>query len=285
MTTLLARNLWILLLVALLCGGCDGCREAPRAGHKIGETPPPGSTAPPKKEPERKRPNRGPDPAPLNYPVSVKIRGKVLTYNPNDTNDDMAQQFGNRHEDKAQVVGLLPIKAGMTVADVGCGAGYFTPDLARLVGAPGKVFALDIKRELIQDLKRRLRKKPALDPHNVIQARVSPMDDVGLPAASVDVVFLAHLDFYLHSPLPKPLARFIKSCQRALTKDGKLVILQWMQVPSQYMDDKGATAAYSKRNLLDNMAAVGLVMEAEHNIRSPKKRSDRTKLFVFKRAR
>ena len=36
------------------------------------------------------------------------------------------------------------IKEGQTVVDVGCGAGYFSLALASMVGAQGKVIALDI---------------------------------------------------------------------------------------------------------------------------------------------
>lgn len=272
-----------------LASGCDGCHQASTPGAAKEASKTSGATAqahgklaPPKNSQDEKVPLRGPDPAPLNYPVRVKAGERVWTYNPNDATDNQQQQFTQRHEDKAQVLGLLPLKEGMVVADVGCGAGYFTPDLARLVGAPGKVYALDIKRELIKNLEARLQKKPTLDPHKVIVPRVSALDDIGLPAASVDVAFLAHLDFYLHNPLPAALARFMKSCQRAVRKNGRLVILQWMQVPSQYMSGNGQTASYSKRNLLDNLASVGFVKEAEHDIRSPRNKNDKTKLFVFR---
>ena len=270
-----------LVLACALCA-CD--RGAARKGPQP-KRPKAGAVAP-RPTPPKKRPgkpfNRGPDPAPLSYPVKVKAGGKVLTYDPNDTGDSEQKQLTIRHEDKAQVMGLLPIKQGMTVADVGCGAGYFTPDLAKLVGARGRVWALDIKQQLIRDLVRRLRKEPALDPNRVIRPRVSALDDIGLPPSSVDVLYLAHLDFYLHAPLSGALARFIKSSRRAMRRDGRLVILQWMQVPSQVTDDKGKTVPYSAKNLLQNMAAVGLVKETEHDIRSPRDASDRTKLFVFK---
>ena len=290
MTDLLARFWRALVVLSMLATGCDdrpgtttpsGVAQAKAKPNRTAKHVP-RLIAPPPRAHDGKQQHRGPAPAPISYPVRVKKGDRILTYTPNDTTDDKEQQFTNRHEDKAQVLELLKLKPGMTVADVGCGAGYFTPDLALGVGARGKVHALDIKPALIRDLKRRLQQNPSLDPHKVVHARVSALDDIGLPAASVDMAFLAHLDFYLHSPLPGPLKRFMKSCARALNKTGRLVVLQWMQVPSQYMDGKRGTAAYSKAHLLDNMTALGLRKVAEYDLRSPQKKTDRTKLFIFR---
>jgi ubiquinone/menaquinone biosynthesis C-methylase UbiE len=41
---------------------------------------------------------------------------------------------------------LLNLKDGDVVADVGCGSGYFALTLSPMVGSPGKVLALDIRR-------------------------------------------------------------------------------------------------------------------------------------------
>ena len=45
------------------------------------------------------------------------------------------------------------VKEGMTVLDFGCGPGYFTLELARLVGDSGKVIAADLQEEMLQMVK------------------------------------------------------------------------------------------------------------------------------------
>jgi len=45
------------------------------------------------------------------------------------------------------------IKEGMTVLDFGCGPGYFTIDMAKMVGKTGQVFAVDLQEGMIQKLK------------------------------------------------------------------------------------------------------------------------------------
>jgi len=48
------------------------------------------------------------------------------------------------------------IKEGMTVLDLGCGPGYFTVDMAHMVGESGRVFAADLQEGMLQKLKNKL---------------------------------------------------------------------------------------------------------------------------------
>lgn len=50
------------------------------------------------------------------------------------------------------------IRAGMTVLEPGPGMGFFTLPLARMVGEEGCVYALDIQREMLNGLQRRVRR-------------------------------------------------------------------------------------------------------------------------------
>ena len=51
------------------------------------------------------------------------------------------------------------IKNGMAVLDVGCGMGFFSIGMARLVGSEGKVHSVDLQQEMLDVLRKRATRK------------------------------------------------------------------------------------------------------------------------------
>ena len=50
-------------------------------------------------------------------------------------------------EEPEKLIGPF-VKEGMTVVDYGCGMGFFTLPMARLVGPGGKVIAVDVQEKM-----------------------------------------------------------------------------------------------------------------------------------------
>jgi len=100
---------------------------------------------------------------------------------------------GEKDRDKAgepgQLVRLLGIEIGMTVADLGAGSGYYVVRLSPIVGSNGRIIAEDIVPEYLERLRKRVR---GLGLQNVIVTR-GEAHDPRLPAGSVDVVILVHM--------------------------------------------------------------------------------------------
>jgi ubiquinone/menaquinone biosynthesis C-methylase UbiE len=65
----------------------------------------------------------------------------------------------------------------MVVLDLGCGMGYFSLDMAKMVGPEGRVVCVDLQRRMIQGLVRRASKAGVLDR---IDHRVCDKDGLGL---------------------------------------------------------------------------------------------------------
>jgi predicted methyltransferase len=85
-----------------------------------------------------------------------------------------------------QVMDVLAIAPGKTVADIGAGSGWFTVRAAKRVTDTGTVYAVDINPEAVQYIERRAKKEQL---HNV-KAILSQPDHPMLPANGVDSVLL-----------------------------------------------------------------------------------------------
>ena len=48
------------------------------------------------------------------------------------------------------------IKEGMTVLDIGCGSGFFSTEIAKMVGDSGKVIAVDLQEGMLKLLKTKI---------------------------------------------------------------------------------------------------------------------------------
>lgn len=95
-----------------------------------------------------------------------------------------------------QVTRVMGIRAGMSVADLGAGSGYYTVRLSPIVGSEGRVLAEDVTPRYLRDLQRRVRR---LKLGNVTVIRGEPHDP-RLPPGSVDVALLVHMYHEIAQP-------------------------------------------------------------------------------------
>lgn len=84
------------------------------------------------------------------------------------------------------------VREGMLVLEPGCGMGFFTLDLARMVGPTGRVVAVDLQELMLTGLVRRARRAKLEDR---IEARLARPDRLGISdlAGRVDVAFALHV--------------------------------------------------------------------------------------------
>jgi predicted methyltransferase len=95
-----------------------------------------------------------------------------------------------------QLVRLLDIKPGMTVADIGAGSGYYVVRLSPIVGTSGRVIAEDVVPDYLDNLRRRVR---GLGLQNVDIVR-GEAHDPKLPAQSLDLAILVHMYHEIAQP-------------------------------------------------------------------------------------
>ncbi|HZO12382.1 MAG TPA: class I SAM-dependent methyltransferase [Polyangiaceae bacterium] len=92
------------------------------------------------------------------------------------------------YQQPSKVIEAMKLTAGMKVADVGTGTGYFVPHLSRAVGEEGRVLALDVEPGMIDYVK----KRAARDKLDNVDARVVKVDDPGLESGSVDRILIVN---------------------------------------------------------------------------------------------
>ncbi len=112
------------------------------------------------------------------------------------------------------------VRDGMTVLEPGPGMGFFTLELARMVGDAGRVVAVDIQPEMISRLKRRLAKAGLLER---VDARLAAVDSMGLRDLTGTVDFV--LAFAVVHELSAP-GRFFAEAARTLKPCGTLLLAE-----------------------------------------------------------
>ncbi|HTQ54998.1 MAG TPA: methyltransferase domain-containing protein [Bryobacteraceae bacterium] len=110
------------------------------------------------------------------------------------------------------------VREGMTVLEPGPGMGFFTLELARLVGASGRVVAVDIQPKMLEALKRRAAKAGLLAR---VEARLGRADSLGLAGLESAVDFV--LAFAMVHEMPSAAAFFAQSA--AAMKPGAVMLL------------------------------------------------------------
>lgn len=121
-------------------------------------------------------------------------------------------------ENPAKLLAALELKPGQVVADIGCGNGYYTLLMAKKVGPTGKVYAVDIQREMLEMLEARAR-AAGLD--NIVPVLSSPADPK-LPTDAVDLILL--VDVYHEFAYPEQM---LAAMRKSLNPDGVVALAEY----------------------------------------------------------
>ncbi len=112
----------------------------------------------------------------------------------------------------------LQLKPGMVVADIGAGSGYHSRRMADIVGKMGKVYAVDVQPQMIQMLSVIAREER----YSNLKPILSTVDDVRLPAGSVDLAIMVDVYHELEFPL-----EVLLSIVRSLKPGGRVVFVEY----------------------------------------------------------
>lgn len=130
------------------------------------------------------------------------------------------------------------INEGDTVIDLGCGPGFFSIAMARMVGASGSVIAVDLQEEMLAKLENKAIKQ-GLDSR--ITRHLCPGDGIGLDECIKADFILA---FYMVHETPDP-GQFLNLVKPLLKEGGKFLLVE----PLFHVSKKKfqITAGYAKK--------------------------------------
>jgi len=114
------------------------------------------------------------------------------------------------------IFAALEVREGDRIADVGAGSGFFTFRLSPRVGDDGRVFAEDVSRRVLEELRETAEREGFTN----VETILGETDDPRLPERSLDGVLMvnAYHEMYEHEAM-------LEGVKRALRPGGRLVIL------------------------------------------------------------
>lgn len=112
------------------------------------------------------------------------------------------------------------ITPGMKVLDIGCGMGFFSLPIARMVGSKGKVICVDVQEKMIKSLQKRAKKAGLTD---IIETCICHQNSLCLDDLNEEVDFA--LAFAVVHEVPN-VNQFFSEIYKTLKPTGMLLVVE-----------------------------------------------------------
>ena len=149
-----------------------------------------------------------------------------------------------------RVIAALQLKAGMKVADIGAGTGYFSTRLARIPGV--SVLAVDVEPKMLDYIKLRAQKEGLANVTGVLAGAAS----ANLPEP-VEVVLV--VDTYHHLP-DRPA--YFRELRKSLKPGGRIAIVDFRK---DAPEGPPAHFRFTPQQIEAEMKRAGYELQASHD--------------------
>ena len=114
------------------------------------------------------------------------------------------------------------LEKGMKVADLGVGAGFYAIEAAKLIGEKGRVFCVDVQKELVAEVKKVAEKEGLLNVE-AIWGDIEKLEGTQIKNAITDAVIVSNVLFQVEDR-----EKFVEEVARILKPAGKVLVVDWM---------------------------------------------------------
>ena len=123
--------------------------------------------------------------------------------------------------DPQKILEQFKLNTGRAVADIGSGGGYYAITAAKMVGPMGRVYAIDILKDMLQKVKNEAIRNQL---YNVeaLWGNAEKLGGTRLADATVDVVLVCNSLF-----LVEDKNTFALEVKRILRPEGKVLLVDW----------------------------------------------------------
>ena len=135
---------------------------------------------------------------------------------------------GDRFIHPEAILRLIDLPAGSQVGHFGCGNGYFTFAAARQVGDMGRVYAIDVQRGILEQVKKEARLENLANIETIWSDLEIPGATV-IPARSLDIVLAVNVIFQI-----KAKRTFLEEAKRLLKDGGEILLVDWKKEKNHF---------------------------------------------------
>ncbi len=167
----------------------------------------------------------------------------------------MSAPIGMTFVDPEQVIGSLEVVKGDTVADFGCGAGFFSFEFAKRTAPDGTVYALDVLPAALEAVASRAK---TLGITNVVTKRVNLEQENGSTLAPQSVNWVILKDMLFQNQKKDIILREVRIILKPV---GHALIMEWS--PGESFVGPEKSLRHSPDELKGLVEAANLAVEKE----------------------
>jgi arsenite methyltransferase len=120
-----------------------------------------------------------------------------------------------------KIVDQCGVQVGQIIADFGAGSGFYVLESARALMSTGKVYAIDVQKDILSKIESEARKEN-LSNVDVIWGDVEKLGGTKLKDSSIDLVLVCNLLFQVQDK-----KSLFAEAKRILVSGGRMLVVDW----------------------------------------------------------